>query len=176
MQTLARAHKRIIWSCDWAHDDALLATTSRDGVVKLWQRRVGEGGGGLQPVLVPEAMASFKPTTNETDAVTAVAFAPRLIQQGGVEGGGEEGSYLLAIGMESGGVELWSGSRDDGALWRCLLTFEGSLPHAATVRRLRWKPFSSDSVEMNGEKEREPLVLASCGADHAVKIARILCV
>jgi hypothetical protein len=105
-----------------------------------------------------------------------VAFAPHLVQQGGKEGGEEGRSYLLAIGMESGGVELWSGSRDDGSSWRCLLTFQGSLPHAATVRRLRWKPLAFDSVAagLNGEKEREPLVLASCGADHAVKIARIL--
>jgi len=130
----------------------------------------------LQPVLVPVAMASFQPTTNETDAVTAVAFAPRLIQQqGGKEGGEEGGSYLLVIGMESGGIELWSGSKDDGSSWRCLLTFEGSLPHAATVRRLRWKPLSFAATDgLNGEKKREPLVLASCGADHAVKISRIL--
>lgn len=185
VQTLAKAHKRIIWSCDWAHDDALLATASRDGVVKLWRRVVREVGGErggdeqqLPPVLVPEALACFRPTTNDSDPVTAVAFAPRLVQQGGKAVEGEkEGSYLLAIGLESGGVELWSGSKEDGGSWRCLLTFEGSLPHAATVRRLRWKPLSFDSAAgagVNGGREKEPLVLASCGADHAVKIARVL--
>ncbi|GAB5032433.1 elongator complex protein 2-like [Nannochloropsis oceanica] len=189
VQTLSKSHKRIIWSCDWSHDDALLATASRDGVVKLWRRLVGkvEGGGGdrggkhqLQPVLMPQAQASFKPSSNKTDAVTAVAFAPRLVEQvGRKEGVGEDESYILAIGMESGEVELWSGRKDDGTSWRCLMVFEGSLPHAAAVRRLRWKPlaFNADvagAAGLNREKEGELLMLASCGADHAVKITRIL--
>lgn len=166
VQTLARAHKRIIWSCDWAHDDALLATASRDGVVKIWGRQ-GEGGvmwrDQVLPVLGPEALASFKPSTSETDAVTAVAFAPRLVQGADVAG------YLLALGTESGNVELWTGTKDKGKSWRCLLAFDGSLPHAGAVRRLRWKPLSS---AQDGD-EKTSLILASCGTDHAVKIARI---
>lgn len=153
-QTLDKAHKRIIWSCDWAHDDALLATASRDGAVKLWRRGDGAGDGGQ--VVLPEPLVTFKPSTNESEAVTAVAFAPIAVK---------EKEYLLALGLESGVIELWAGNQDAADSWRCVLVFSETLCHSATVRRLRWRPLCDEAA---------PLELASCGADHAVKLARIL--
>jgi elongator complex protein 2 len=184
-QTLTKAHKRIVWSCSWSHDDALLATGSRDGSFKLWRRpqqQQQEEGGST--ILFPEPLATLRPAAaggsaargpaaaaaagsgGGAESVTAVAFAPRLLAGPGADA---DGRYLLAVGLDSGDIELWAGRKDDGASWACLLRFGGSLPHAATVKRLRWRPSASAAASEGGVLE-----LASCGSDHAVKVARVL--
>ncbi len=209
-QTLAKAHKRIVWSCAWAHDGALLATGSRDGTFKLWRRSFSqsqsqaqqqqqqqqqqqpEGGdstGRTGSILAPEPLTTLRPAAagaaaaaagvagrasaagsgGGAESVTAVAFAPRLCAVGG-----GDGRYLLAVGLDSGDVELWAGDKDDGASWACLLRFAGSLPHAATVKRLRWRPLLAPAAAASSEGQGPVLELASCGSDHAVKIARIV--
>lgn len=173
VQALARAHKRIIWSCDWSHDDALLATGSRDGTVKLWLRTGASST--INKVLETEALVTIKPSmgssgSSGSDSVTAVAFAPRVAS-------GSDGSYILAMGLESGDIELWTGTRDEAASWRCISVFQGSLPHVATVQRLRWKPLGDeerDASAEEGSNTTRSLQLASCGADHAVKIAKVV--
>jgi len=98
-------------------------------------------------------------------SVTAVAFLHTSIRNG---------EFLLAIGLETGGIELWS-----------IPTFEASstkgpkllhqIPtldcHSASVRRLAWRP-QLNGIIANKESPRN-FFLASCGLDNGVKIFEV---
>ena len=158
-QTLAKAHKRIVWSCSWSHDDRLLATGSRDGTARIWAR--------TPATLELKDLAMIRPVSaapGTTASVTAVAFSPR---PRGLDAAG----YVLAIGLESGDIEVWRGG--DAAPWGCVLRFADGLAHAASVRRLRWRPRSPAGAGESDGGQEEEMVLASCGADHAVRIAAV---
>lgn len=76
---------------------------------------------------------------------------------------------FLAVGMESGLIELWSlsYSSDNGnansLTAACALQFDPFLCHVSPVHRLKWRTLekSPDSRSMQ---------LASCGADHCVRV------
>lgn len=77
---------------------------------------------------------------------------------------------ILAVGMDNGLIELWSvsGGRAPDSPLRvaCTLQFDPLLCHVSTVHRLRWRePSSSD--------EKSALELASCGADHTVRVFEV---
>lgn len=82
---------------------------------------------------------------------------------------------ILAVGMDNGLIELWSvsggrdsaGSTPDSPLSvACMLQFDPLLCHVSTVHRLRWRePSSTD--------EESALELASCGADHTVRLFEV---
>ena len=68
-------HTRIIWSCDWSHDDKYFVTTSREKRACVWFGANGEGS--------PEAQERpASPDTNKTpyleleSSITACSFAP----------------------------------------------------------------------------------------------------
>lgn len=82
----------------------------------------------------------------------------------------ERNHGLLAVGMESGLLELWSleqtkDERDVVISAVSIVRFDPHLCHASAVNRLRWKV-----SEKNGEG---PVQLASCGADHCVRIFQV---
>jgi elongator complex protein 2 len=82
---------------------------------------------------------------------------------------------VLAVGMDNGLIELWSvsggrasaGSTPDSPLSvACVLRFDPVMCHVSTVHRLRWRnPSSTD--------EESALELASCGADHTVRVFEV---
>jgi elongator complex protein 2 len=65
-----KAHDRIIWSCSWSHDDAYLATGSRDKKVKVWRKGTTEKDGQQVPSWSLDSTLLFK------TGVNAVAFFP----------------------------------------------------------------------------------------------------
>lgn len=65
-------HTRIIWSCDWSHDDQYFVTTSRDKRACIWE---GESFSSEQEVKPVGAHLELE------DAITAVAFAPDFTSQ-----------------------------------------------------------------------------------------------
>jgi len=165
LQTVPKAHKRIIWTCSWSHDDRLLATGSRDGTIKVWQVVRAEGG----PMQIQLASTSTPKSCQagaggDAASVTAVAFAPRM-------GGAEGREYLLAIGMEVGRMELWG--CDGNQTWSCRHIIDPSLSHAAGVRRLKWRPLQPDSDTSQDGGAGQQLYLASAGSDHAVRITAV---
>jgi WD40 repeat protein len=105
------AHKRIIWSLHWCpHVPNSFATGSRDGLVKIWM--VLEKASQSEIILIhafePISAARKKHQNLEgkpqVEPVTAVSFSP--VVYSGV-------SSILAVGLESGVIELWSvGSMD----------------------------------------------------------------
>lgn len=99
-------HTRIIWCCAWTHDSQYFATGSRDGKVVIWEK---------SEELSDSIIGRYKPASDaleEKESVTALAFAPKEFG----------GSYLLAVGLESGAIFLYEWKMKCPQPWRKLLT------------------------------------------------------
>lgn len=138
------AHKRIIWACSWNPLGHEFATGSRDKIVKIW---AVESETSVKQLLT---LPSFN------SSVTALSWL-------GLDSHSNLG--LLAVGMENGLIETWCLNARTGNA--CLaVKFNPFLCHVSTVQRLLWRnpQKSEDSKTMQ---------LASCGADHCVRIFKI---
>lgn len=102
-------HSRIIWTCDWSHDAKVFATGSRDAKVVIWTR--------TEEADSQTSLGQFKALGRldlaKNDSVTALAFAHDYHQ-------GENGVYLVALGLEVGSIHLYSFSDS----WKHLLTID----------------------------------------------------
>ena len=150
------AHKRIVWSVDFyplPHDEeAILASGSRDGCVKIWKVS------GTENTLKVSELYSFAPSfvfqNQKPDSVTALAFAP--LPLGGP--GGE--AAILGLGLESGRIEVWAVPLKGMASPKLLAQLEESHCHNATVTKLAWRP----------KRNASKLQLASCSMDCGCRI------
>jgi len=151
------AHKRIIWSCSWNPFGYQFATGSRDKTVKIWCVQ------DASSVKLLATLPQFR------DSVTALAWM-------GHDRASNAG--ILAVGMDNGLIELWSvsggrasaGSTTDSSLLiaASMLQFDPLLCHVSTVHRLRWR-------QQDSSDEKSTLELASCGADHCVRVFDVHC-
>uniref|UniRef100_A0A7S2LPJ7 Elongator complex protein 2 n=1 Tax=Leptocylindrus danicus TaxID=163516 RepID=A0A7S2LPJ7_9STRA len=168
------AHKRIVWSSHFCpHDRSLLATGSRDGFVKIWRIEENKNAENEIDVTINECFR-FEPAykSGKTEAVTAVSFAPKLVDNNSVP------EALLAIGLECGTLQIWSiplsnvGSEFSSKpyLFHCFPIVDC---HAATVRRLAWKPVNEKIQDGSMSTESLNFVLASCSLDHGVRIFEV---
>lgn len=146
------AHKRIIWACSWNPFGHEFATGSRDKTIKIW---AVENASTIKQLMT---LPSFK------SSVTALSWV-------GLSRQSNHG--FLAVGMESGLIELWSLScerSDNGNLMvpnaTCVVQFDPFLCHASPVNRLTWRP--SEKIP-----DSKVIQLASCGADHCVRVFSI---
>lgn len=150
------AHKRIIWACSWNPFGHEFATGSRDKTVKIWA--IEDGSSVKQLITLPQ----FR------DSVTALSWVGR---DPACNAG------LLAVGMDNGLMELWSlsGGRPATGCGSEFLPFSAVLAvrfdpflcHVSTVHRLAWR-------NLDGGDSRA-LQLASCGADHCVRVFEVHC-
>ncbi len=92
--------------------------------------------------------------------VTAVAAAPVAGPTGS--------SYVLAVGLEDGGLEVWGVDLPSGSSQR-LWEAPDAHRHAAAVQRLRWAPIGSDAAGAAGA-DAGVLLLGSCSDDHSVRL------
>lgn len=138
-------HSRIIWCCAWTRDSDYFATGSRDGKIAIWATSTIENN------IAPKMILNIK-----NQSVTALCFAPNCITQG---------SYLLAIGYETGCIEIQKVNMNLENAWSKLLEYNTSQAHHLTVKRLMFRP--------NDEQSYNTLQLASCSSDHCVKIYNI---
>lgn len=147
-------HARIIWSVTWTHDDNYFCTGSRDKKIMFWKVNKTENSVGEPSGL---DLVSRVLVTNASEAVTAVAFANTFTS---------ELKYLLAVGKESGLLELYlfdsfSSERT------CVLFHKFNIyqSHSATVKRICWRP-----VEDAADKSTFDQYVATCGEDNMVKL------
>ena len=155
------AHKRIIWACSWNPFGHEFATGSRDKNVKIWA--VDKGSSVKQLMTLPQFSSS----------VTALSWFALDDQRN---------NGFLAVGMESGLIELWSlsltrpedgssttlpGVRVTAALFTRLEPF---MCHVSSVQRLAWRRRTTSQAS-GGDCKR--ILLASCGADHCVRIFEV---
>ncbi|CAB9523680.1 Elongator complex protein 2 [Seminavis robusta] len=154
------AHKRIIWSVHFCpYDSTILASGSRDGNIKIWKLS------DKDDELTMEPLFSFAPATQnhaqKPDSVTALALAPRPLPQ--------NNHALLAIGLESGLMELWSipidSSATEDAAPQLIQCLPGSMCHVATVTKLTWRPLRNENSDV--------LTLASGSTDHGCRVFEI---
>lgn len=91
LKTIAKGSggSRILWSCHWSSDSRYFVTGSRDKRVIVWEP-------------ADDTCSSYRISGQPlecADSVTAVAFGPSLLPTG---------SYLVAIGLDSGQIEFYS--------------------------------------------------------------------
>ncbi|AGO13452.1 AaceriACL116Wp [[Ashbya] aceris (nom. inval.)] len=132
-----KPHSRIIWDGDWlpASCGTAFVTASRDKTVKIW-RLDGE-----------EDRFQVENSLKLKEAITAVAVAPHLI----------EGRLLLAFGLESGAVHIYTYS--ECAFCQVLL-IDNAIAPADRINRIRWSPAS----------DKENILLSVASADSSVRI------
>lgn len=153
-QLLARqeAHKRIIWSCSWNPFSHEFATGSRDKTVKIWA--VERESSVKQLMTLPQFKSS----------VTALSWV-------GIDR--QRNLGFLAVGMEDGLIELWSLTirRSEEAMPAAAATLSIRLDpymcHVSSVNRLSWR--NHEKIE-----DFKSLQLASCGADHCVRVFEVI--
>ncbi|XP_060810838.1 elongator complex protein 2 [Amyelois transitella] len=134
-------HTRIIWCCAWAHDSSMFATGSREGKVCVWSKSSTTSQSSLG------AYALLGKPLDTNISVTALAFAPLT----------RDGAKVVAVGLDSGNIRFY---KFDGEDWNLLHEMDNSASHHLTVKRLMFRP----------SEITEPLMLASAGADHFVRI------
>ncbi|KAJ7395086.1 elongator complex protein 2 [Pitangus sulphuratus] len=157
-------HSRIIWSCDWTPDSKYFITGSRDKKVIFWGKcdlPVNTEGNMLDLV---------KPCSTVLDArdsVTAVSISRVLTL---------DGRYIVAVGLENGKIVLytWKQSGQELAVadWTTCVEIGNSQSHALAVKRLCWRRHAGRAGH-NDQNSSEWLQLASCGADHCVKVFNV---
>ncbi|PRQ40282.1 putative transcription factor WD40-like family [Rosa chinensis] len=147
------AHKRIIWSCSWNPHGYEFATGSRDKTVKIWT--FGKDSSVKLLATLPQFSSS----------VTALSWASL---------DSKKNNGLLAVGMENGLIELWSLSvnrTDDGlaagVLAAPVARFDPLMCHVSSVSRLAWRKRKCEDCSS--------IQLASCGADHCVRVFEVKC-
>ncbi|CAO3596910.1 unnamed protein product [Absidia cylindrospora] len=134
-----KAHARIIWDCAWSHDDRLFVTGSRDKTFKVWQQNTQQEWACISTIKCQES-------------VTALDLAPDF----------KNGSYLLALGLESGQIQLWTASKESLHEWTLWSQVDQRLCHVGVVRSLSWRSTNDGRFQ-----------LASGGEDHSVRILNI---
>ena len=182
------AHKRIVWSLHFCpfllcnnnnnndnnNNSMVLASGSRDGLVKIWT---------IQPhtdeIVELYQLEPMKATSNKSgkkkvvEAITAVAFAP-------IPHPNNNQTLILAIGMECGCIEIWSIHLHDNnnnkshlptSSCQLLMALPHSHCHTSSIKKLVWRPMptSNDTITTH----HTSLTLASCGLDHGVRIFTI---
>ncbi|XP_009585892.1 PREDICTED: elongator complex protein 2-like, partial [Fulmarus glacialis] len=157
-------HSRIIWSCDWTPDSKYFITGSRDKKVIFW------GQCDLSVTTEGNMLDAVKPCSTVLDAgdsVTAVSISRVLTP---------DGRYIVAVGLENGKIILytWKQSGQEPALadWTTCVEMYNSQSHALAVKRLCWRHHAGRAGH-NDQNSSEWLQLASCGADHCVKIFNV---
>lgn len=137
-------HERIIWTCCWTHDDKFFATGSRDGKVVAWTKaNIKDEESSLGDYRAVDFSLNLR------QSVTALAFAHTQV----------DGCYLLAAGLECGQIHL---HKFNGSSFELLKTLNHSEAHHLAVNKLEFQPNLTADIR-----------LASCGADHFVKIHEI---
>ncbi|OXB57010.1 hypothetical protein ASZ78_015596 [Callipepla squamata] len=156
-------HSRIIWSCDWTPDSKYFVTGSRDKKVIIW------GQCDLPATTEGSVLDSIKPCSTVLDAgdsVTAVSIS-RLLTP--------DGRYVVAVGLENGKINFYtwkqSGQEPTVSDWTKCVEMDNSQSHALAVKRLCWRHRGGRAG--HSDENSEWLQLASCGADHCVKIFNV---
>ncbi|KDQ29067.1 hypothetical protein PLEOSDRAFT_1063820 [Pleurotus ostreatus PC15] len=140
-----KSHGRIIWDCAWSDDGEIFATASRDKTVRIWSMKDNEGKSKWAPA------ATIK--TNESATSVDLCGLP------------SQEKRVLAIGLESGEIIIFTNPRGSPSDWQQHLSLDKSMAHVDHVYRLAWRPATAaDGTEHH---------LASCGEDGVLKIHNI---
>lgn len=115
-----KAHTRIIWDCDWAPLEfgEVFVTGARDKSIKVWKN-----DDATHDFAVVGSLKLGEP-------VTAVS----------VYGSAIEGKIVIAVGLESGPIQIYS----FGSAFELLTELDDSMTPAGKIMRLRWSSLQRD--------------------------------
>ena len=157
---LRSAHSRVLWGVAWSPDDHLVATGSRDEMVKLWAVVQQPGSEAVVPADQMVAVVAERPTATLPafpSAVSSLEFSPPLHSDGS-EGSG----YLLAVGLESGELQVWTLPSDGEGLQACCCwSTDRFTRHAAAVSAVCWRRVAGTGGELQ---------IGTAGRDHSVRV------
>ncbi|XP_037941287.1 probable elongator complex protein 2, partial [Teleopsis dalmanni] len=148
-------HTRIIWSCDWSHDEKYFVTTSREGKAVIWTKSEPKTEQNQESSL--NSWKALDILEHKNASITAVAFGKRKLT---------DNAYAVAIGFESGLIKVYKYD----TTWTLLLELNNSDAHHSTVKRLHFRP---QNVGTSNDNNKNVFHLASCGDDNIVKIYEI---
>eukprot|EP00041_Stephanoeca_diplocostata_P005627 m.65244 g.65244 ORF g.65244 m.65244 type:complete len:1053 (+) comp15910_c0_seq8:220-3378(+) len=158
VQTLTKAHDRIVWDLAWSPDGTVFASASRDKVVKFWSRKRPD----------ESEWALVGKLGKLQDSITALAWCPSRATA--------EAPDVLAVGFDNGRIELYRTLSGGVAMatWELLHALDGTLCHTATVRRLQWRPMGgATDVDTATSPENRMPMLASCSMDGSVRLFNV---
>jgi len=139
-------HSRIIWACDWM-TEKYFVTVSRDKKALVWS--CGEGDKWAvsnEPLIVGEP-------------ATAVSASKQAVGD----------KFFIAVGLESGGVNVYTWCAASGSGWCLLLDVDRNLCPVLQVKRLRWR---EQTMESSGEENVKRFQLGVCSSDHSFRILK----
>ncbi|KAI6105643.1 WD40-repeat-containing domain protein [Pisolithus sp. B1] len=139
-----KSHARIIWDCTWSSEGDIFATASRDKTVKIWAPNVTSD---RWPAL---ATLKFK------EAATAIAFCS-LDDLSTID------RRLLAVGLETGEIFIYSGSKSSPDTWDLACVVGRRTAHVDHIHRLAWRMTEEAHIKQ----------LASCGEDGTLKVMTV---
>lgn len=145
-------HTRIIWSCDWSHDDKFFVTTSRDKRACIWYG-IDKEDAEDKPV---HAQNDQKPYLELESSITTSSFAPGFTANN---------QYLLAFGLETGKIEFYTWSPDSG--FAKFGQVDKKFSHHLAVKRLSFRKIVN---EPSDDTKKRSFCLASCSDDHSVRL------
>jgi len=122
VQKKPEAHSRIIWSCNWADDNQMFVTASREKKqsVKFWAKKDKEWS-------LDSSIATDLPT------VSAIRFFPNV------------GKRRIIAGTEEGDLSIWQ-KEETG--WLKTFQISASLAHGGSVQRIIFnKTYSKKNVK-----------------------------
>ncbi|KAL6010808.1 Elongator subunit elp2 [Asimina triloba] len=186
-----QSHNLTVTQMEFSHDDSFLLTVSRDRQFSLFLIKISESG-EIKHELVARHEAhkriiwacSWNPHRHEfvtgsrdkTVKVWAVEnessvkqlmvlpqFNSSVTALSWAGCGCSDSNELLAVGMEDGIIELWSLSEGAAAP---AVRLDPFLCHVSTVHRLAWRSKSES-------EDARTMQLASCGADHTVRVFNV---
>ncbi|XP_067323656.1 elongator complex protein 2 [Anolis sagrei] len=159
-------HSRIIWSCDWTADSKYFITGSRDRKVMIWGKCCSEEENKENATGLIHLCST---ALDVGDSVTAVSASHVLAS---------DGSYIIAIGTESGKIYLYKWKPGDNEKlplsdWTKCAETNDSQSHTLVVKQLCWRKCVGRAGQDAAAESTEWLQLASAGADCCVKIFNI---
>jgi WD40 repeat protein len=180
------AHKRIIWSLDFCvTQPSILASGSRDGYVKIWE--VTTTNSESEHTVQVKEVFRFEPACKglkKAEPITALAFAPKEKTIKNSHDGYTHRDAIIAIGMETGLIEVWAVPLDvysdiKGAekynrkpFILCSIPFHDC--HIGVVKKLAWRPLEQkENKQQQQQQEFDVFTLASCSADHGIRLYSI---
>ena len=98
-------HTRIVWSCDWSHDDKYFITTSRDKRACVWYGSIEAQENETNEMYSKPIVHKNEKYLELQDSITACSFAPDFTT---------EKKYLIAFGLDNGKIELYNWTVDGG--------------------------------------------------------------
>ncbi|KAG9074746.1 hypothetical protein FS749_013663 [Ceratobasidium sp. UAMH 11750] len=147
------SHGRIIWDCAWSPDDKIFVTASRCALFLLCALPVSDMPYRDKTVRVwagSDSVGKAIATLKLKEAATAVALTDHLERR------------VLAVGLETGHVLLYTSASDLPGKWTCEATLDGSIASAGHVHRLAWQ--TGKQLDVNMKR------LAMCSEDRTMRI------